>query len=107
MKMVPESTRVHTTDPELLERVPRLARQPGVGSFVSHYNPRLRAVCRAYGLVGDSADDCCQQVWIKLASAMRRFHYDPGRRFRYWLQSFFHSRVKDVLRACPEDPSGR
>jgi RNA polymerase sigma factor (sigma-70 family) len=66
---------------------------------VSHYQPRLRAVCRVYGLVGDSADDCCQQVWVKLASAMRRFHYDPGRRFRYWLQSFFHSRVKDVLRA--------
>jgi DNA-directed RNA polymerase specialized sigma24 family protein len=30
---------------------------------------------------------------------MRRFHYDPGRRFRHWLRSFFHSRVKDVLRA--------
>jgi RNA polymerase sigma factor (sigma-70 family) len=30
---------------------------------------------------------------------MRRFHYDPGRRFRYWLRSFFHSRIKDVLKA--------
>jgi RNA polymerase sigma factor (sigma-70 family) len=101
MKMVPESTRVHTTDPELLERVRDWRDSQAWARFVSHYNPRLRAVCRAYGLVEDSADDCCQQVWIKLASAMRRFHYDPGRRFRYWLQSFFHSRVKDVLRAAP------
>ena len=66
---------------------------------MSQYEPRLRAVCRCYGLTGHSADECCQQVWIHLASAIRRFHYDPGRRFRYWLRSFFHSRIRDVLRA--------
>jgi RNA polymerase sigma factor (sigma-70 family) len=92
-------TNGRTTDPRLLERVRDWRDSQAWARFVSHYQPRLRAVCRVYGLVGDSADDCCQQVWIKLASAMRRFHYDPGRRFRYWLHSFFHSRIKDVLKA--------
>jgi RNA polymerase sigma factor (sigma-70 family) len=97
--MTPVLTNSRTTDPQLLERVRDWRDGQAWSRFVSHYQPRLRAVCRGYGLVGASADDCCQQVWIKLASAMRRFHYDPGRRFRYWLRSFFHSRIKDVLKA--------
>jgi RNA polymerase sigma factor (sigma-70 family) len=88
-----------TTDPGLLERVRDWRDEGAWHRFVTQYEPRLHAVCRVYGLVGASADDCCQQVLINLASAMRRFHYDPGRRFRYWLQTFFHSRVKDVLKA--------
>jgi RNA polymerase sigma factor (sigma-70 family) len=97
--MEPMPTNGRTTDPKLLEQVRDWRDDQAWSRFVSHYDPRLRVVCRAYGLVGASADDCCQQVWIRLASTMRRFHYDPGRRFRSWLQSFFHSRVKDVLRA--------
>jgi RNA polymerase sigma factor (sigma-70 family) len=88
-----------TTDPGLLERVRDWRDEGAWHRFVTQYEPRLRAVCRVYGIVGAPAEDCCQQVWIKLASAMRRFHYDPGRRFRYWLRSFFHSRIKDVLKA--------
>jgi RNA polymerase sigma-70 factor (ECF subfamily) len=97
MTAMPTSGR--TTDPKLLEQVRDWRDSQAWARFVSHYQPRLCAVCRVYGLVGDSADDCCQQVWIKLASAMRRFHYDPSRRFRYWLRSFFHSRIKDVVKA--------
>jgi RNA polymerase sigma-70 factor, ECF subfamily len=97
--MVHEPSRVHTTDPELLERVRDWRDSQAWARFVDHYEPRLRAICRAYGLVGASADDCCQQVWIKLASAMRRFHYDPGRGFGRWLRVYFHCRVKDILRA--------
>lgn len=96
--MTPVLTNGRTTDPELLDRVRDRGDSQAWARFVGHYSTRLRAVCRVYGLVGDSADDCWQ-VWMQLASAMRKFHYDPGRRFRYWLQSFFHSRVKDVLRA--------
>ncbi len=88
-----------TTDANLLERIHDWRDNQAWERFVTRYEPRLRAVCRAHGLVGESADDCCQQVWVKLASAIRRFHYDPGRRFRYWLLSFFQSRVRDVLRA--------
>ena len=90
-----------TTDPELLERIHDWRDNQAWERFLIRYEPRLRAVCRAHGLVGESADDCCQLVWVKLASAIRRFHYDPGRRFRYWLLSFFRSRVRDVLRASP------
>ena len=46
MKMVPESTRVHTTDPELLERVRDWRDSQAWARFVSHYNPRLRRVPR-------------------------------------------------------------
>jgi RNA polymerase sigma factor (sigma-70 family) len=88
-----------TTDSTLLERVRDWQDDQAWARFVSQYEPRLRAACRVYGLVGHSADDCCQEVWTKVAFAMRRFHYDPGRRFQYWLQTFFHSRIKDVLRA--------
>lgn len=88
-----------TTDPELLERLRDWRDDRAWERFVTRNEPRLRAVCRAHGLVGEAADDWCQQVWVKLASAMRRFHYDPGRRFRYWLFRFFRSRVRDVLRA--------
>jgi RNA polymerase sigma factor (sigma-70 family) len=97
MAHTPTSDR--TTDPELLDRVRDWRDNQAWERFVIRHEPRLRAVCRAYGLTGESADDCCQQVWIKLASAIRRFHYDPGRRFRYWLLRFFHCRVRDVLRA--------
>ena len=99
METSPRSDR--TTDADLLERIHDWQDNQAWQRFVIRYEPRLRAVCRAHGLVGESADDCCQQVWVKLASAIRRFHYDPGRRFRYWLLSFFQSRVRDVLRASP------
>jgi RNA polymerase sigma factor (sigma-70 family) len=97
MKQSPTSDR--TTDPQLLERICDWRDDRAWERFVIHYEPQLRAVCRFYGLSGASADDCCQQVWVKLASAIRRFRYDPGRRFRSWLISFFHSRVRDVRRA--------
>jgi RNA polymerase sigma-70 factor, ECF subfamily len=97
--MVPEPASGRTTDPELLERVRDWRDNQAWARFVGHYEPRLRAICRAYGLIGASADDCCQQVWIKLASAMRRFHYDPGRGFGRWLRVYFHCRLKDILRA--------
>jgi RNA polymerase sigma factor (sigma-70 family) len=101
--MAPHSATGGTTDPTLLRRVRDWRDGPAWSRFVSHYEPALRAVCRHYGLTGPSADDCCQQVWIKLATAMRRFHYDPGRRFRAWLRCFFHSRVVDVLRSSKQD----
>jgi RNA polymerase sigma-70 factor, ECF subfamily len=97
--MMPGPTSGRTTDPELLERVRDWRDSQAWARFVDHYEPRLRAICRVYGLVGASADDCCQQVWIKLASAMRQFHYDPGRGFGRWLRVYFHCRVKDILRA--------
>lgn len=94
-----------TTDPLLLEQIRDWRDGQAWTRFVIQYEPCLRAICRAHGLVGAAADDCCQQVWIKLAVAIRRFHYDPGRRFRYWLLRFFHSRVTDVLRASRGRPA--
>jgi len=92
-------TQGRTTDPKLLNRVRDWRDTEAWTRFVRHYEPHLRAVCRCYGLAGNQADECCQRVWIELASAMRKFRYDPGRRFRGWLHLFFHSRIKDVLKS--------
>jgi len=97
--MTPTPNHGRTTDPKLLKRVGDWRDAEAWTRFVSHYEPHLRAVCFRYGLVGDAADECCQRVWIELASAMRKFRYDPGRRFRGWLHLFFQSRIKDVLKA--------
>ncbi|MHB1560434.1 MAG: sigma-70 family RNA polymerase sigma factor [Isosphaeraceae bacterium] len=102
--MTPMVRSGRTTDPGLLERVRDWSDGEAWARFMAHYQPQLRSVCRGYGLVGDRADDCCQQVWIKLASAMRRFHYDPGLGFRNWLHVYFHCRVKDVLKASRNRP---
>src|SRR5208337_1612045 len=71
--MVPISTHVRTTDALLLLRVRDWRDSQAWTRFMSQYEPHLRAVCRVYGLVGDAADECCQEVWSKLATAMRRF----------------------------------
>ena len=95
-----------TTDPHLLERVRDWRDGRAWTRFVAQYDPRLRAICRARGLAGQAADDCCQYAWLKLADAMQRFHCDPGRRFGAWVLRFFDSRVVDALRASrpPETP---
>ena len=102
--MTPMVRSGRTTDPGLLERVRDWSDSEAWARFMDHYQPHLRSVCRGYGLVGDRADDCCQQVWIKLASAMRKFHYDPGLGFRNWLHVYFHCRVKDVLKSARNRP---
>lgn len=97
MDHAPGSAR--TTDPSLLERVRDWRDDQAWTRFVAQYEPRLRGLCAAHGLVGAQADDCCQYVWLKLASAIRRFHYDPGRRFQHWLLAFFKCRILDMLRS--------
>lgn len=92
-------SRGRTTDPGLLERVRDWQDREAWYRFVEHYEPHLRAVCRRSGIVGERADDCCQYVWEKLAAEMRRFRYDPGQRFRGWLQWFFGNRVRDYRKA--------
>src|SRR5262245_39331856 len=111
MAMTPVPSQGRTTDPGLLERVRDWRDNQAWLRFVGHYEPHLRGVCRQYGLVGDAAEECCQQVWMKLAAQMRTFRYDPGRRFRGWLHRFFHRRVRDVLKLgrvhpCEDGMSG-
>ncbi len=102
--MTPAGNPIHTTDPNLLEQVRDWQDSRAWLRFVSQYEPHLRAVCGCYRLTGHSADDCRQQVWLKLAARMRKFRYDPGLRFRGWLHRFFHCRVKDFLKAARRLP---
>jgi RNA polymerase sigma factor (sigma-70 family) len=97
-----------TTDPRLLEQVRDWRDSHAWNLFVNQYEPCLRALCLVYGLVGASADDCCQDVWWRLARRMRKFQYDPTRRFRGWVRVYFRCRINDFLKAsrgeCAELP---
>lgn len=94
-----------TTDPSLLARLGDWGDHEAWSNFLARYDPQLRRLCRRYGLRGDRADDACQQVWMKLAGRMRRFHYDPGLRFRGWLHRFFQRSLLDVLKSGGAAPA--
>jgi RNA polymerase sigma-70 factor (ECF subfamily) len=96
-------TNGRTTNPKLLEQVRDWRDSHAWNLFVNQYEPCLRALCRVYGLVGATADDCCQDVWCSLARRMRKFHYDPTRRFRGWVRVYFRCRIKDFLKASRDE----
>ena len=54
--------------------------------FVDRYAPRIHTWCSHWGLQPADAEDVTQTVLTILASRMKTFVYDPGLRFRGWLQ---------------------
>jgi RNA polymerase sigma-70 factor (ECF subfamily) len=81
----------------------RLRQQPtderAWDEFVRRYGPLFLAWCRQWGLQAADADDVSQNVLLKLAHHLRRFEYDPGRRFRGLLRTMAHNACKDYLDA--------
>jgi RNA polymerase sigma-70 factor, ECF subfamily len=65
--------------------------------FVDRYGPRLVQWCRAWGLQDADILDVSQTVLTRLAQRLRRFKYDPSRRFRSWLRSLVRSAALDAL----------
>ena len=69
----------------------RLALQPpdqaAWSEFVERYGPRIFQWCRAWGLQEADILDVSQTVLTRLSQRLRRFEYDPSRRFRSWLRS--------------------
>ena len=100
----PRPVHGRTTDPNLLQRVGDWRDSQAWARFVNHYQPHLRAVCQRYQLFDDAADECSQSVWVKLSQQMRTFRYDPSQRFRGWLHTFFHHRVRDYLKSVQAIP---
>jgi RNA polymerase sigma-70 factor (ECF subfamily) len=87
-----------TTSPSLLKRVADWADHPAWCDFRSKYDRLIRRWCAGYGLDGSALEDLCQEIWVKLASRMQSYQYDPGRTFRGWLRKFCHCRAVDQLR---------
>lgn len=86
-----------TTSPTLLSRVRDARDDRAWAEFVARYEPLLRQWCRYYRLDPETCDELCQRTWERLWPVMRTYRYDPGRRFRGWLWSFFRSRAADLL----------
>ncbi len=83
------------TSPTLLRRVAMIPTdQEAWNRFVDRYGPRILGWCRRWGLQDADARDLSQMVFAKLHVRLRRFRYDPDRRFRGFLRKV----VQDILR---------
>lgn len=85
------------TSATLLERVRDWGDHPAWAEFYRRYDPLLREWSRRSGLDEHAARELCQRIWVELASRMRLFHYDPGRRFRGWLRNLWRFRALDLI----------
>jgi RNA polymerase sigma-70 factor (ECF subfamily) len=65
--------------------------------FAQRYGPLILAWCQSWGLQPADADDVSQNVLLKLADHLRRFVYDPSRRFRGYLRTMAHNACNDYL----------
>jgi RNA polymerase sigma factor (sigma-70 family) len=66
-------------------------------AFVDRYGPRILKWCCAYGLQDADAVDVTQQVLAKLSVRLRRFEYDPARKFRGFLRKVVGDAINDAL----------
>src|SRR5579872_5076821 len=86
------------TSPTLLGRLAATPLDQAAWSeFVDRYSPRLIQWCRAWGLQEADTLDVSQMVLTKLARRLRRFEYDPARRFRGWLRTLVKSAAMDAM----------
>jgi RNA polymerase sigma factor (sigma-70 family) len=65
--------------------------------FVQRYGPLIYSWCRRWQLQQADAEDVTQSVLLKLATHLRNFVYDPGRRFRGLLQTITHNAWSDFV----------
>lgn len=71
--------------------------QAAWGEFVQRYGPQIYAWCRRWQLQPADAEDVTQTVLLKLATHLRTFVYDPGRRFRGLLKTITHHAWRDFV----------
>lgn len=66
--------------------------------FVDLYTPMIFAFCRKRGLQEADAADIAQDTMRTVATAIRRFDYDPARGgFRNWLFTIVRNKLNDFL----------
>jgi RNA polymerase sigma-70 factor (ECF subfamily) len=72
--------------------------------FLAVYQPLIYRWCRRGGLQHADAEEVSAAVLAKLARAMKRFEYDPDRRFRSWLRSVVANAMRDCWREKRRHP---
>jgi RNA polymerase sigma-70 factor (ECF subfamily) len=68
--------------------------------FYHIYAPLLKRFALTCRVSRTDLNDCLQEVWKELITALPDFHYDSGRgRFRSWLYTLVHSKAIDLIRS--------
>lgn len=87
------------TRPSLLIRIRDPRDAESWAEFVAVYQPLILYFARERGLQEADAADVAQDALVQVASAIRRFQYQPERgRFRDWLGTLVRHRVYRFLR---------
>jgi len=95
------------TRPSLLVRIRDAQDMPAWGIFVEVYAPLIHGYLRKRGLQDADAADVTQEVLRRVASAIRRFDYDPQRGgFRGWLFTVVRNQWRSFLERKAEPGSG-
>jgi RNA polymerase sigma-70 factor (ECF subfamily) len=92
------------TSPTLLHQLGEPGNDPAWRAFLARYGPLIHAWCRRAGLRRDDAEEVSAAVLAKLVPEMRRFVYDPARRFRGWLKTVVDRSVAGFWRQRSRHP---
>ena len=65
--------------------------------FYDEQSPRVRALCNAYDIDSDDADDICQEVMISLWKSGDAFRQDCS--MDTWVSRVAENKIRDFLRA--------
>jgi RNA polymerase sigma-70 factor (ECF subfamily) len=75
--------------------------------FLQRYQPLIYQWSRRAGLGPADAEEVSARVLGQLASALRTFVYDPGKRFRSWLRTVVENAVRSFWRELQRRPGIR
>jgi RNA polymerase sigma-70 factor, ECF subfamily len=90
---------METTRPSLLIRVRNRQDQTAWYEFDSIYRPMLIRFGLARGLNATEAEEVAQQCLAAITQHIESFEYDPTKgRFKGWLRTMVHNRMKNLLR---------
>jgi RNA polymerase sigma-70 factor (ECF subfamily) len=93
------------TRASLLLRIRNAEDQAAWATFVDIYTPLVWTFCRRHGLQDADAADVSQEVMLAVASAIRRFEYDPERgSFRSWMATVTRSKLNNFFLAQQRHP---
>lgn len=93
------------TRASLLIRIRDAENAAAWATFVEVYTPLVWGFCRRYGLQDADAADVAQEVMLAVASAIRRFEYDPERgSFRAWMATVTRNKLNNFLLAQQRRP---
>ena len=88
-----------STSEVLLSRIYDQRDRPAWIEFFTRYDALLRDFSRCLRLDQNTTDELLSIVWDRLWRKMQTFEYDPGKKFRHWLWSFYRNQALDYLKS--------